>query len=278
MLHLLKSYLKFLWNSKNAHGLHSPFVYRLVSRCFYDTMAYPEYNLLKQYRKGLQENTEVLEVTDFGAGSRVFTSNRRTVQQIASNAGITAKNGELLFRLSRYFEPQNILEIGTSLGLSTAALATGSPKATIISLEGCPVTAQKAREELAKYDFTNVSVHTTAFSTYFTMLPKTISYDFVYFDGNHQKQATLAYFEQLLPTASNDTVWIFDDIHWSPGMEEAWEILKKHPKVSVTIDTFQWGIVFFRREQEKQHFVIRAASSKFLDTFLGIRKLWGLLD
>ena len=258
--------------------MHSPFVYRLVSRCFYDTTAYPEYNLLKQYRKGLQENTEVLEVTDFGAGSRVFTSNRRTVQQIASNAGITAKNGELLFRLSRYFGPQSILEIGTSLGLATAALATGSPKATITSLEGCPVTAQKARGELAKYDFTNVSVHTTAFSAYFTMLPKTTSYDFVYFDGNHQKQATLAYFEQLLPTTTNDTVWIFDDIHWSAGMEEAWEILKKHPKVSVTIDTFQWGIVFFRREQEKQHFVIRAASSKFLDAFLGIRKLWGLLD
>ena len=139
MLHLLKSYLKFLWSSKNAHGLHSPFVYHLVSRCFYDTTVYPKYNLLKQYRKGLQDSPEVLEVTDFGAGSRVFTSNRRTVQQIVSNAGITAKNGELLFRLSRYFQPQSILEIGTSLGLATAALAAGSPKATITSLEGCPV-------------------------------------------------------------------------------------------------------------------------------------------
>ena len=81
-------------------------------------------------------------------------------------------------------------------------------------------------------------------------------FDLVYFDGNHSKKATLDYFEALLPTISNDSVWIFDDIHWSADMEEAWEIIKKHPKVSVTIDTFQWGIVFFRAEQEKEHFII----------------------
>ncbi|HEX9151561.1 MAG TPA: class I SAM-dependent methyltransferase, partial [Flavobacterium sp.] len=79
----------------------------------------------------------------------------------------------------------------------------------------------------------------------------------IYFDGNHSKIATLNYFELLLPTITNESVWIFDDIHWSSAMEEAWEIIKKHPKVTVTIDTFQWGLVFFRREQEKEHFVIR---------------------
>jgi len=84
------------------------------------------------------------------------------------------------------------------------------------------------------------------------------SYSLIYFDGNHSKQATLDYFELLLPTITNDSVWIFDDIHWSTGMEEAWEIIKSHPKVKVTIDTFQWGIVFFRSEQEKEHFTIRA--------------------
>jgi hypothetical protein len=67
----------------------------------------------------------------------------------------------------------------------------------------------------------------------------------------------LEYFELLIPTITNDSVWIFDDIHWSKDMEEAWEIIKNHPKVTVTIDTFQWGIVFFRSEQLKEHFVIR---------------------
>lgn len=75
--------------------------------------------------------------------------------------------------------------------------------------------------------------------------------------NNHSKQATLDYFDLLLPTITNETVWIFDDIHWSEGMEEAWEIIKNNPKVTVTIDTFQWGLVFFRYEQEKEHFTIR---------------------
>jgi predicted O-methyltransferase YrrM len=86
---------------------------------------------------------------------------------------------------------------------------------------------------------------------------KTENCQLIYFDGNHSKKATLDYFELLLPTICNETLWIFDDIHWSPEMEEAWEIIKKHPKVTVTIDTFQWGLVFFRSEQPKEHFVIR---------------------
>ena len=79
----------------------------------------------------------------------------------------------------------------------------------------------------------------------------------IYFNGNHSKQATLDYFELLLPTTTNESVWIFDDIHWSIGMEAAWEIIKSHPNVTVSIDTFQWGLVFFRTEQPKEHFVIR---------------------
>jgi predicted O-methyltransferase YrrM len=84
-----------------------------------------------------------------------------------------------------------------------------------------------------------------------------INYQLIYFDGNHSKEATLQYFNLLLPTITNETVWIFDDIHWSTDMTEAWETIKKHPKVKVTIDTFQWGLVFFRSEQEKEHFTIR---------------------
>ena len=98
----------------------------------------------------------------------------------------------------------------------------------------------------------------TEFNSFLTnsQLP-TSNFQLIYFDGNHSKAATLNYFEFLLPTITNETVWIFDDIHWSQEMEEAWEIIKNNPKVTVTIDTFQWGIVFFRTEQEKEHFVIR---------------------
>lgn len=266
MLFQIKSYLKFLWHSKNEHAVHSPFVFSLITKCFYDKKQKPEYAVLKEYRNSLLENKNTIEVTDFGAGSKVFKSNTRQIAKIAKTAGITPKRAELLFRITNYFQPESILEIGTSLGLATSALALGNPKASITTLEGCPETAKIAQLQLAKLssraqsrdNINNVDLVVTEFSTYFktSHFPLPTS-DLIYFDGNHSKNATLEYFELLLPTITNDTLWIFDDIHWSPDMEKTWEIIKKHPKVTVTIDTFQWGLVFFRREQPKEHFVIR---------------------
>ncbi|HEY6142055.1 MAG TPA: class I SAM-dependent methyltransferase [Flavobacterium sp.] len=258
MLFQIQSYLKFLWNSKNEHAVHSPFVFQLITKCFYDKKSKPKYSILKEYRNSLLENKNTIEVTDFGAGSRVFKSNTRPINQIAKTAGISPKRAELLYRIANYFQPDTILEIGTSLGLATSALSLGNQKSSVTTLEGCPETAKIAQNQFRQFDLTNINSVVTEFNSYFkTFNLQPATYNLIYFDGNHSKTATLEYFELLLPTITNDSVWIFDDIHWSSEMEEAWEIIKKHPKVSVTIDTFQWGLVFFRREQPKEHFVIR---------------------
>lgn len=262
MVFQIKSYLQFLWHSKNEHAVHSPFVFNLITKCFYDKKSKPEYSILKEYRKALLTNKNSIEVTDFGAGSKVFKSNTREISKIAKTAGISPKRAELLFRIVHYFQPSSILEIGTSLGLATSALSLGSrsvgTKAKITTLEGCPETAKIAQNQFRQFGLTNINSVVTEFNSYlsdFQLSP--FDFHLIYFDGNHSKKATVDYFELLLPSITNDSVWIFDDIHWSPEMEEAWEIIKNHPKVKVTIDTFQWGLVFFRREQEKQHFVIR---------------------
>lgn len=259
MLFQIKSYLKFLWKSKNEHGVHSPFVFNLLTKCFYDKKQKPEYAILKKYRQSLLENNNWIAVTDFGAGSKVFKSNNRQISKIAKTAGISPKRAELLFRVSHYFKPENILEIGTSLGLATSALALGNLNAKVTTIEGCPQTAKQAQLQLQKFNYNKVENVISEFESFLiseNLNSKT--YNLIYFDGNHSKKATLTYFDFLLQTINNDSVWIFDDIHWSPEMEEAWETIKKHSKVTVTIDTFQWGFVFFRYEQEKEHFVIRA--------------------
>ncbi|RVT76714.1 class I SAM-dependent methyltransferase [Flavobacterium sufflavum] len=268
MFFQIKAYLKFLWHSKNEHAVHSPFVFTLITKCFYDKKSKPEYSLLQEYRNALLKNKNSIEVTDFGAGSKVFKSNTRVIAQIAKTAGISPKRSRLLYRITHYFQPANILELGTSLGLATSALALGNPKAAITTLEGCPNTMAIAKNQLqltklssraeSRDNINNVECITTEFSEYLTTHNSQLTtHDLIYFDGNHSKTATLDYFELLLPTITNDSVWIFDDIHWSAEMQEAWEIIKKHPKVSVTIDTFQLGFVFFRREQPKEHFIIR---------------------
>jgi predicted O-methyltransferase YrrM len=257
MFQIIKSYFKFLLNSKNQHGVHSPFVYDLVTKCFYDKTKHPEYEVLKNYRKSLLANEKIIEVTDFGAGSRVFKSNQRKISAIAKNAGISPKRAELLFRITNYFQPESVLEIGTSLGLATIALSLGNKNSKIITLEGCPQTIAIAKNQCQFQNLNNIEFINTEFSSYLKNIqPASRNPQLIYFDGNHSKSATLTYFELLLPTISNNSVWIFDDIHWSKDMEEAWEIIKNHPKVTVTIDTFQWGIVFFRKEQVKEHFII----------------------
>jgi len=264
MKHRIQSYLHFIWNSKNQHGVHSPFVFDLVTNCFYDKSHYDDYQLIKDYKSSLLENKNKIEVTDFGAGSKVFKSNTRRIDQIAKNAGITTKRAKLLFRIVQYFQPEVVMEIGTSLGIATYAMALGNVNSKIISLEGCRETSMIAQQHFLKSfnleRLKNIDFVVSEFSEYLKVDASHFpaeNWNLVYFDGNHTKAATLKYFDALLPTISSKTIWIFDDIHWSPEMEEAWEIIKSHPKVTVTIDTFQWGIVFFRPEQEKEHFTIR---------------------
>ena len=258
MFHIIKPYFKFLQHSKNQHGVHSPFIFDLVTKCFYDKTKYPEYSILKEYRNSLLANKNTIEVTDFGVGSRVFKSNQRKISAIAKNAGISPTRAELLFRITNYFHPESVLEIGTSLGLATIALSLGSKNSKIITLEGCLQTISIAKNQCQLQNLDNIEFVNTKFEDYlitYNLQPTT--YNLIYFDGNHSKKATLDYFNLLLPTLVNDSVWIFDDIHWSADMGEAWEAIKSHPKVTVTIDTFQWGLVFFRKEQEKEHFTIR---------------------
>jgi predicted O-methyltransferase YrrM len=311
-MHLILTYLKFLIKSTNQHGVHSPFVFSLVTKCFYDKKKHPAYEIIKEYRKKLLQNKKTINVTDFGAGSRVFSSNERKISAIAKNAGITSKRAQLLNRLVRYLNIEKILELGTSLGISTAAMAAGN-KVQVTTIEGCSATAEIAREQFEEFGWDNIESKVGEFGTILnegkyevrsTRLevkeenskfqipnstsvdsqfatenrnqktenekPKTTNYqqqttynkppqtfDLVFIDGNHQKEATLNYFEKLLSAVHNDSVMIFDDIHWSKEMEAAWEEIKLHSEVSVTIDTFYWGLVFFRREQAKEHFVIR---------------------
>jgi predicted O-methyltransferase YrrM len=227
-----------------------------VTKCFYDNTAFPEYAVLKAHRKKIINSSESIEVTDFGQGSRVFKTDKRQIAAIAKNAGITPKRQRLLFRLMRYLKCETALELGTSLGLATAALSIAKPSAKINTVEGCPNTSKVAQCYFDEFQLKNIHIHLKNFDDYLTENASE-KLQFVFIDGNHNKDKTLEYFEILQKQATNDAVFIFDDIYWSKGMTEAWQEIIGHSKVSVSIDTFYWGLVFFRSEQPKQHFHIR---------------------
>lgn len=253
----VKSFILFLFKSTNQHGVHSPFVYDLVTKCFYGKPNPLKINLINTIKQWLYTNNEIITVTDFGIGSKVFKHPNRKVADIAKVAGINNKKIALLLRIQEYLKPQNILEIGTSVGLGTATLSIGNPTAKIYTLEGCANTAAIAQELFDKFNLKNIQLTVGNFNETLPSILNNSKFDLIYFDGNHQKEATLYYFNLCLETIHNNSIFIFDDINWSVEMQQAWSAIKKHPKVTISINTFFWGIVFFRKEQKKQHFTIR---------------------
>ncbi len=255
-MHMITSYYKYLIASKNQYGVHSPFLYEYMTKGLRNKKII-DIKKTKELRKELLQNQKKIKVTDFGAGSKVFESDMRAISKIASAAGTSKKRGKLLAKTTSYFKPKNILEIGTSLGLSTAFMAAGAPHAKITTLEGCPSTAAVAKENFKKLDLRNIDVIIGEFGESLVWALQNNTYDLIFFDGNHQKEATIAYFEKCLDAAHDKSIFIFDDIHWTRDMEKAWCEIKNHESVTLSVDTYKWGLVFFSKGREKQHFTIR---------------------
>jgi predicted O-methyltransferase YrrM len=254
-------YLRYYFSASNGkgHGMHSPFVFEFIGKVLNDKTDYPAYSLVENLRQQLLNDQTVLTVQDFGAGSGVDKTNQRSIASITKNAAKSAKFGRLLYRMVRYYQPTSILELGTSLGITTSYLSLAQPGATIITMEGAKSIAEKARKNFETLKLQNIATQEGNFDeTLSPAISSLSSLDFVFIDGNHRREPTENYFNQLLPITHNDSMLIFDDIHWSHDMEHAWEFIQQHPSVRCTIDLFFIGIVLFRQEfKEKQHFKIR---------------------
>jgi predicted O-methyltransferase YrrM len=258
---LFFNYLHYFLTAQNGkgHGIHSPFVFNFVTNVLNDKRDYYAYEQVEDMRDELLKDTHVIEVEDMGAGSTVSKHKRRRICDIARHAAKPEKFGQLLFRMVNHYQPSGVIELGTSLGITTAYLATADTRIPVITLEGAQSVANEAKDNFTALGLPNVRLIEGNFDD---TLPKAIDIVYttglVFIDGNHRKEPTLRYFYQLLEKSNADSILIFDDIHWSKEMEEAWNIIKAHPAVTLTIDLFFIGIVFFRTEfKEKQHFVIR---------------------
>ncbi|MCB0755707.1 MAG: class I SAM-dependent methyltransferase [Flavobacteriales bacterium] len=252
-----KQYTKYISKAKNRHGIHSPFVYQLLDEVVYDKISYPECKTVESIRQNLLQRTDEIEITDLGAGSTVNSSNCRKVSDIAKNSAKGGKWGELLFRLARHFQPETMLELGTSLGIGSLYQSLGNPNGILTTFEGCPNTAAIAREQFAQANMNPTIIEGNFDDTLQPFLDSIEKLDWAFIDGNHQKEPTIRYFEQCLEKCHNDSVLLLDDIYWSKGMAEAWENIKTDERVTVTLDLFQVGIVFLRKQQPKQDFIIR---------------------
>lgn len=258
---LAKKFLEYFLHASNGkgHGVHSPFVYDFIIHVLNKKGIAGQLHFIEDHRRSLLKNNQKIEVEDFGAGSAVISTNTRVIKDIAKSSPKSKKFARLLFRIASYYKCKTIVELGTSFGTTTAYLSLSSPEAKVFTLEGAGEIADRARAFFSKNDLHNIDLLEGSFDkTIPQLLNKLSVIDLLFIDGNHQEKATLEYFEQFLKNASDESIFIFDDIHWSAGMERAWETIKAHGAVTLSIDLFFIGIVFFRKEfLVKQHFSIR---------------------
>ena len=254
-------YMGYLLTAGNGkgHGIHSPFVYQLIREVFMDRRKHAAYELPEQYRQSLLHNETLLDIEDLGAGSIGGSSRQRTVASIARNSVKHQRYASLLFRLGSFLKARRMLELGTSLGVTSMYLSAVSTAEEVVTMEGSFAVADLAEAAFRTRGLDRVRLVRGNFDDQLPEVLQTMAQiDLAYVDGNHRKKPTLDYFNQILPLLPNEGCIVFDDIHWSREMEEAWAEICADYRVALTIDLFAIGLVFVRKEQlAKQHFTIR---------------------
>ena len=258
----LLQWLRFYFSALTKYQLHSPFVFDLACAVLEDRRRYYAFIEIEQVRAQMLLSDAVLEVHDLGTGAGGPTP----LPTLVRRAGSSARQGRQLFRLANWVDPKTMLELGTSVGISAMYLQSGALRARTISLEGCPQTAQLARinlEVLGLQRKTEVIIGDFA-QTLPGALEALKTLDLVYIDGNHRMDPTLRYFEQCLAFAHEKTVFVFDDMHWSEEMAQAWAAIQAHPRVTLTVDFFDLSLAFINPDfREKLHYNIVPSRWKF---------------
>jgi predicted O-methyltransferase YrrM len=237
------------------HGVHSPFVYRLITHDLRKRNLFPVQQQIEAYRKSLKQSTAVVEVNDLGAGSRVNKHACRSVASIAKSALQPVSHAQVMATLARHSQSRYILELGTSLGLTSAYLALSSSDVHVVTIEGAPAIAQLAAESWQTIGLNNIELVTASFDEALPgVLAKMKRVDFVLIDGNHRYEPTMRYVRDLLQFVHEETVIVLDDIHWSEEMERAWEKCAAIPEVTLSLDFFDFGVLYFKKGRRKEHF------------------------
>lgn len=253
-VNLLFEIINYYLIAQGRHGTHSPFAYDFIDKCVRVHLDQKFSAKRDSLFSELKYSNEIITVQDFGAGSKKM-GKQRGIPSIFKNSSSKGKYADLLYRISNFYKPQKILELGTSLGVGTIHLQAGNMKSEIITVEACKETLAIAQKNFKQFDF-NIKAINSTFQQYIEQLNEE-KFDLIYIDGHHDGDSLLLYLEKLIPFIHNDTIVLLDDIRWSNSMNNAWKIICKSEFYNVSIELLRMGIITPRKQQTKQHFVFR---------------------
>ncbi len=253
---LFRRWLIFYRKAVTLRHVRHPFVLSLGKALFDDTRWFYAFSDAVGLRDYIYQNHQLIPQSEFGAGSQVLSNHQIPVSALGRSAAVDEGNGQLLFRLVNFLKPSTLLEMGTCLGVSAVYQAAAAQDARFLTIEGSPAIAELAKRHLQGMKYKNIESYQGSFANVLPkLLPTLPQLDYVYLDGDHRQEPTLRYFEACLPYLHDKSAFVLADIYWSPEMMTAWEALQNHPNVSLTVDLYDFGILFFRKSSEpKQHF------------------------
>jgi predicted O-methyltransferase YrrM len=257
MLRAASKYLIYRLFAKHryGHGIHSPFVYSFIRNVLVEAR---DDEVLKEVRKWHRHirNKEIeLRGKQYGAGSKYFRKKKaRKIK--AGKISVSEKYGRLLYHIIKHFRPEQIIELGTGSGVSTAYMAAALGSGECISVEGNSERKKFAEKHLARLSLKNYSLISSDFDSFLKNFTPSDHSFLAFIDGNHTYSATMRYFHFFRNFTNGNTILIFDDIRWSRGMEEAWKEIIADNRVVVSIDLFKMGILFFNPSVTSQNLII----------------------
>ncbi len=249
------AYARYLAAGKSRWSVHSPFLYELIEKVIRNKAHDQKLDPLLRWQEQLRGRHERLAWQELGAGKNV---RHKRVSRIFRQTIRPFSQYRILSGLVRFSGAREVLELGTGLGLSTLALAAAGDHVRVCSIEGNKALYDFVRIHSTPYHSGNIEfIHGRIGSSLALILPKIAKADLVFMDGNHRYHPSIRYYDLLQPFLHESSLMILDDIHWSQGMEWAWEELSARPEVGLSVDMFHFGLLFFRKDLEKRHFILR---------------------
>lgn len=210
---------------------------------------------IEDTRNNLLQNQTIIAVNDLGSRSLNLTGNKRKIADVAATSLSKKNYCELFYRIAEYIDAGRILELGTSMGITTLYLSM-KENAKVFTFEGNPDIIHIAQTNFESFEKQNIQlVDGNLDETLSDFLQDPAKIDFVLMDANHRYEPTMRYFNMLSRRMSDKGIIIADDIHRSLEMEMAWMKMKTHDLVYGSIDLYKCGILFFDLSLTRKHFV-----------------------
>ncbi len=240
-LKIIGRFLRFWNGAKSIDSVDSPLVYQLCLDIQSAHDAKTQFKKIEDKRAQLLMDNTLINVQSLGSQSKVNRSEIRSIRQIALSSVSPRNKCELLYGLVKTTKAKTVLELGTSLAISTAYVAAVDRVDYIKSVEDSS-KIHSYNENLAHNS--KINMIQSDFQSYIeNELNNKAKYDCIVLDGRHDEIATISYVNQLINLLNPNGIIIVDDIYWSNGLMNAWKTLRNDYRYNLKIDLFYYGVL-----------------------------------